>query len=102
MVKGTVISWPLTDESWTVRVAGPEFSALDWLTDVKAAVGWPSSSFMVKTALESSPRVAPVALVRVRFTVSFSSSIVSDVIGMVKVLLLETPSAQFRVPEVRV
>ena len=43
-----------------------------------------------------------MALVRVRFTVSLSSSIVSYVIGMVKVLLLETPSAQFRVPEVRV
>ena len=57
---------------------------------------------MVKTALESSPREAPVALVRVKFMVSFGSSIVSVVIGMVKVLLLETPSAQFRVPELKV
>ena len=39
MVKGTVISRPLAWESWTVRAAVPEFSALDWLADVKAVVG---------------------------------------------------------------
>ena len=101
-VKGTVISKPLADESWRVMVAVPWFSALDWLVEVRATVGGLSLSFMVRTVLEIIPRVAPVALVKVRFTVSFSSSMVSEMIGTVKVLLANTPSAQFKVLELEV
>ena len=98
-VNGIDIALALAKESWAVMVALPVFSALDWVELVKATVGAASSSVIVRTALAGVPRAAVVAVLRVILIVSSTSSVVSLVMAMVKVLLAESASAQLKVPE---
>jgi hypothetical protein len=54
-------------------VAGVTDSAPLELVVLNCTVGWVSLSVMVRVALDGVPRVAPVALLRLRLTVSFPS-----------------------------
>ncbi|MFZ2197100.1 MAG: hypothetical protein WAV13_05155 [Thermodesulfovibrionales bacterium] len=100
-VKGTVTSSAEAADSWAVTAMVPVSFTLAWLAAVHCTVGAESSSVIVTVALLSAPSVAPpVGVESVTVKVSFVSSIVSCVIGTVKVLFAISPSAHDSVPEV--
>ena len=80
-----------------VVVTVPPRAMLGGLT-LSVGVAPPLLSAMVSTAVLGLPRVAPpVGLLRVRLTVSFASTVVSLMIGMLMVLFAVSPLAKLTV-----
>ena len=72
-------------ESCAVTVNAPLSPTDVWVAEVNAKVGAASSSVIVAVCTVVAPSVALVGVPRVRTTVSFASSSVSDVIVIVAV-----------------